>query len=113
MKILRNLFKCLATILSLPAFLLLISCKKNSSDVEEAAKTKSQTASPGLTAASTTYQLIWSDEFDGNSVNTADWNFETGGGGWGNNEQEYYQSANATVANGNLVITAKKQRVKS
>ncbi|HEU4902487.1 MAG TPA: glycoside hydrolase family 16 protein, partial [Flavisolibacter sp.] len=36
-----------------------------------------------------------------------------GGGGWGNNEKQYYQAANATVSNGNLVITAKKQRVKA
>lgn len=56
-----------------------------------------------------TYQLVWSDEFDGSAVNTANWSFETGGGGWGNNEQQYYQATNATVANGNLVITAKKQ----
>ncbi len=60
-----------------------------------------------------TYQLVWSDEFNGTSVNTSNWVFETGGGGWGNNELEYYQAANATVSNGNLVITAKKQQVGS
>ena len=37
--------------------------------------------------------------------------FETGGGGWGNNEKQYYQAANATVANGELQITARKQSV--
>jgi beta-glucanase (GH16 family) len=60
-----------------------------------------------------TYQLVWSDEFSGTSVNTGNWKFETGGGGWGNNELEYYQAANATVANGYLSITAKKQQVGS
>ncbi len=76
---------------------MLISCKKNSSYCD-----------------STTYELVWSDEFDGNSVNTSNWNFETGGGGgWSNNEQQYYQPDNATVSNGNLLITAKKQRVDS
>ncbi|HVV55509.1 MAG TPA: glycoside hydrolase family 16 protein, partial [Mucilaginibacter sp.] len=50
-------------------------------------------------------------EFDGNAVDTSKWHFETGGGGWGNNEQEYYQASNATVSNGNLVITAKKESV--
>src|SRR6478736_10140482 len=64
-------------------------------------------------ATTATYTLVWSDEFDGNQVNTSNWNFETGGGGWGNNEKEYYQASNATVSNGNLVITAKKERVKS
>ncbi|WP_121353906.1 glycoside hydrolase family 16 protein [Flavisolibacter nicotianae] len=83
----------------------------------EAAGTASNTAvQTAATATATTTaftNLVWSDEFDGTSVNTANWSFETGGGGWGNNEKEYYQAANATVSNGNLVITAKKQRVKA
>jgi len=40
--------------------------------------------------------LVWSDEF--NSINTAVWNHETGGGGWGNNEREYYTGGqNASI----------------
>jgi beta-glucanase (GH16 family) len=58
-----------------------------------------------------TYQQVWADEFNGTAVNTSNWVFETGGGGWGNNEKQYYQAANATVANGELVITARKQSV--
>jgi beta-glucanase (GH16 family) len=54
-------------------------------------------------------QLIWSDEFNGSSVNTANWTFETGAGGWGNNELEYYRSQNATVSGGFLNITAKRE----
>ncbi|MEO8711424.1 MAG: glycoside hydrolase family 16 protein [Parafilimonas sp.] len=57
------------------------------------------------------YKLVWSDEFNGNTVNTANWNFEKGASGWGNHEQEYYQAANATVVNGNLIITGKKEDV--
>lgn len=60
-----------------------------------------------------TYQLVWSDEFEGTSINTGTWNFETGGNGWGNHEQEYYQSANAGIENGNLVITGKNETVGS
>ena len=53
--------------------------------------------------------LVWSDEFDGSSVNTDYWTFETGAGGWGNNElQEYTNGDNAEVANGKLIITARK-----
>ena len=37
-------------------------------------------------------RLVWSDEF--NSINTATWNHEVGGGGWGNNEREYYTAGN-------------------
>ncbi len=58
------------------------------------------------------YSLVWSDEFDGSSVDTSKWVFETGNnGGWGNSELEYYQAANATVAGGILAITAKKEDV--
>ena len=68
---------------------------------------------PPADTTTKTYQLVWSDEFDSTAVNTSAWNFETGGGGWGNNEKEYYQPNNATVENGNLVITAKKETVGS
>jgi len=53
------------------------------------------------------WQLVWADEFNGSM--SPDWVFETGGGGWGNNELEYYRKENATVENGNLVITAKRE----
>lgn len=66
---------------------------------------------PQPPAGPLTYQLVWADEFDSTAINTANWNFETGGGGWGNNEKQFYQEANATVSGGNLVITAKKQVV--
>ena len=54
------------------------------------------------------YNLVWSDEFNGSSVNTSNWNFETGCN-QPNNELECYQSggANTSVANGILTITAK------
>lgn len=62
-----------------------------------------------LVAFSQNWQLVWRDEFD-NSIGP-DWVFETGNGssGWGNNELEYYRRENATVENGQLVITAKRE----
>jgi len=56
-----------------------------------------------------TYQQVWADEFT--SGISSSWVFETGGGGWGNNEKQYYQRANASVVNGILQITAKKETV--
>jgi beta-glucanase (GH16 family) len=56
-----------------------------------------------------TYQQVWADEFT-NGISSS-WQFENGGGGWGNNERQYYQAANATVSGGILQITAKKQAV--
>ena len=35
--------------------------------------------------------LIWSDEFDGDFIDTTKWKFETGDHGWGNNEWQDYQ----------------------
>lgn len=63
--------------------------------------------SPSLWAQN--WQLVWSDEFT-NSIGP-DWVFEigTGGGGWGNNELQYYRQENATIENGFLVITARQQ----
>jgi beta-glucanase (GH16 family) len=64
-----------------------------------------------LLAKAQDWTLVWSDEFSGTSVDPANWNFETGGGGWGNNEWQYYtnQPANAIVENGELQIIAKEQ----
>ena len=53
--------------------------------------------------------LVWSDEFNGNTINTDNWTFETGDGGWGNQElQNYTNGDNAHIADGKLVITARK-----
>jgi beta-glucanase (GH16 family) len=61
------------------------------------------------------YVLTWSDEFNGVNGSLPDsskWVMETGGNGWGNNELETYtnRTQNAHVQNGNLVITANKEK---
>src|SRR5688572_16591877 len=55
------------------------------------------------------WQLVWQDEFT-NGI-SPDWVFETGTGsdGWGNQELQYYRRENATVENGQLVITARRE----
>lgn len=62
--------------------------------------------------------LVWSDEFDGETLNRENWDYQTGDGtgyglpsGWGNNESQYYTDdpKNIKVENGELVITARKQ----
>ena len=57
------------------------------------------------------YHLVWSDEFDGNSIDRNKWGYDIGGSGWGNNELEYYtdRSDNAYVSNSILHIRAKKE----
>jgi beta-glucanase (GH16 family) len=62
---------------------------------------------PNPSAPSGFTKLLWSDEFNGPSI-TSNWVFDLGAGGWGNNELEDYtnSSQNASIVNGNLVITA-------
>lgn len=59
--------------------------------------------------------LVWSDEFDGAAGSGPDqtkWNFDIGGGGWGNNELQSYTSRTQNAfldGDGNLVIRAIKE----
>jgi beta-glucanase (GH16 family) len=59
--------------------------------------------------------LTWSDEFNGAAgaaPDAAKWKHDTGGGGFGNSELEYYTDGTANSAldgSGNLVITARKE----
>ena len=63
------------------------------------------------------YTLIWSDEFDGDSLDNTKWSCQIGTGtsegltDWGNQELEYYtdREENVRVENGELVITAIKE----
>ncbi len=54
-------------------------------------------------------EIIWEDNFDGDTLNTANWNFELGDGcpnlcGWGNNEPQIYTDTNHEVKDGMLHI---------
>ena len=67
-----------------------------------------------VTPAVADLSLVWSDEFDGDSLNIDDWTYAIGDGcpdlcGWGNSELEYYRAENVAVADGNLIITAREE----
>lgn len=59
------------------------------------------------------WKLVWSDEFNGTSLDTSVWSYEIGNGnwGWGNGEVQYYtnRTDNVRVSDGNLQIIAKKE----
>lgn len=74
----------------------------------------------GKPVTSSGYTLIWSDEFDGESLDTEKWSFELGNwktdskgnyitNGWGNNEQEFYTDKNTAITDGVLTIAARKE----
>lgn len=62
-----------------------------------------------------TWNLVWSDEFDGPagaSPDPAFWEYDTGGSGWGNDELQFYTARPENVSldgDGFLVLTARKE----
>jgi len=60
------------------------------------------------------WELVWSDEFNGNGLISDDnWTYDIGNWGWGNYEAQYYTEqsiSNARQKDGNLIITAKKDQ---
>ena len=50
------------------------------------------------------WELVWSDEFDGETLNLNNWGYDIGDGSdrglerWGNNEQQWYTDQNTTVS---------------
>lgn len=68
----------------------------------------------GTVVSTSQWNIVWSDEFNGASIDTRKWTFESGNNnGWGNNELEYYtgNSQNAFVSNGLLHIVALPQSI--
>ena len=61
------------------------------------------------------YELIWSDEFEGNgAINSTNWHHQTllpNGGSWYNGEVQHYtnREANSYVSNGILKLVAKRE----
>jgi beta-glucanase (GH16 family) len=61
--------------------------------------------------------LVWSDEFDGATLDPEVWFYESGDGtqygipfpSWGNNELQYYLPDNVQLANGALQVTARRE----
>jgi len=82
-----------------------LSCKKNGFPATKAITDTTTTA-----VVKPIYALEWSDEFDGTAVDPSKWGYDNGNLNV-NHEKEFYQPQNATISNGNLVITAKKETV--
>ena len=66
------------------------------------------------------YEIVWQDEFDGTSLDTTKWSYQTGTGtayglppGWGNEETQYYttSSQNVFLEDGMLHIRANNNSI--
>ena len=57
--------------------------------------------------------LVWSDEFDGESIDLSHWTYDLGASGWGNQELQNYtsNSENSYVNDGNLFIVARENGI--
>jgi beta-glucanase (GH16 family) len=73
----------------------------------------------GVFASAQCPTVVWGDEFNATSLDLTKWSYQIGDGcqegicGWGNNELQYYKQENVTLSNGQLHITAKRERVQS
>lgn len=68
-----------------------------------------------LPATDPSFELVWEDHFDQQTIDTASWSYAIGNGcpdlcGWGNNELQSYSSnmQNVRLENGRLLIEAHK-----
>ena len=82
----------------LSTFLIIASCL-NSPKKNKATKTKD---------SETTWKLVWSDEFEGDSLNSANWSYQVENAGRFNDEWQRYTDSpkNAYIEDGKLVIKA-------
>lgn len=86
---------------TLPVWLLFVFTLGLGCDAEDPSDTSMGTGVP--------IGLIWSDEFDYTGSPDADkWDYDLGGGGWGNNELQFYTNRqnNVSVDGDHLVISA-------
>ncbi len=57
------------------------------------------------------WKLVWSDEFNGSTIDASKWSFETQNPGWVNNELQAYTGSrqeNVRLENGSLIIEARR-----
>ncbi len=93
---------------ALVATFVLVACSGGNDDPAEGGN------QPSVPLTPKGWNLVWSDEFGG-ALDTSKWNIQTGDGtaegipGWGNNELQSYQADNISVADGNLIITARQE----
>ena len=77
----------------------------------------SPNSAPFYPAAEDEWRMVFSDDFDGDSLDLSKWDIQEGDGSdvglerWGNNEQQWYTADNLTVADGELTITAKAEEL--
>ncbi len=111
---LRPGFVVTTTLLCLAGVLLLSACAAATAPPATPPPSPEPTVTPAPSpeptatplAAQPEWQLVWNDEFEGDSLDRSRWVFDLGGSGWGNNELQFYtdRPENARVADGMWVF---------
>jgi len=96
------------------AVLIISSCQKSTPAPEKLVVGNNSPVAPIDSNWSFESTPSFADEFNYNGTpDTSKWGYDLGGGGWGNQELEYYTNSlkNAYVSNGLLHITALQENV--
>src|SRR5690606_41177175 len=104
MKINLPLIACVSAIC-----LTLAACGSDDDDSDNSSSQNSSAAASSSSSAG--WELVWSDEFDGTSIDSEKWSHEVNCTGGGNNELQCYtaREENSYVAEGKLHIVARKE----
>ena len=100
------------TVASVLCVSMIASCANTAYETQEPSSDETAATETTVPATETPqlegYNLLWSDEFDGDTLNEEIWNRELREPGWTNNElQEYTDSEdNIYVEDGHLVLRA-------
>jgi len=106
--------RVLAILIILACAIVLVACAGDAVSHNRGDDSRSTAIAEGGTARWP--HLVWSQDFNGpagSSPDLREWNFDRGGGGWGNEELESYTSRPANVqldGHGHLVITARSEK---
>ncbi|MCA0153185.1 glycoside hydrolase family 16 protein [Winogradskyella vincentii] len=97
----NQLFKNIATILIIP--LIFFTCKENTKEKIVSTKELIETE-----LKNDEWNLVWSDEFNSDTIDSSNWNLQVLKAGQFNNEWQRYTDSNenAFIENGSLVIKA-------
>jgi beta-glucanase (GH16 family) len=95
------------SIFPLLIFALLVGCAAPAQEVVVEA--------PVIPAETERWELVWSDEFDDETINPENWTYDIGASGWGNNELQFYtdREENTRIEDGMLVIEARQENYKA
>jgi len=106
--------RCFATVPLLFVVLIISSCQKSTPAPERLVVGNNTPVAPIDSNWSFESTPSFADEFNYNGTpDTSKWGYDLGGGGWGNQELEYYTNSlkNAYVSNGLLHITALQENL--